>query len=379
MSEFTPVTVVDIFNGKLLSLLRWPTYQGALIYGVWVLWLYLCTHLVPGEIRLGLPLENGGRLRYKINGFRIVGVTLVTYFVCVWLGLLSPTLIYDNYAGLISFVFWLCVVLSIYLYISAHITKRVSKHITGNFIIDFWLGVELNPRLGGLDLKFFALRPGMMGWLMILLSIASRQYQVYGTIKLPMLLQIVMSGIYVLDYFWFEPLMLSTWDIIAENWGFQLVFGDLWFIPFAFSFSSFYLIDYDLEYGIWMVAFNLALFALGYYIFRSANFQKDQFKQDPSKPIWGKKPETVGGKLLVSGWWGVVRKPNYTGDLLIAFSIGLPSGFSRIIPHFYFIYLLALLLHRQYRDDKRCASKYKELWVAYCKRVPHTFLPLPGF
>jgi len=183
---------------------------------------------------------------------------------------------------------------------------------------------------------------------------------------------------YVVDYFWFEPMMLSTWDIIAENWGFQLVFGDLWWIPIAFSFNSFYLIDHDLDFGWWSVFVTLGIYGIGFYIFRSSNYQKDQFKGEPTKPIWGKTPETVGGKLLVSGWWGVVRKPNYTGDLLMAFSIGLPSGFNYLLPHFYFLYLFPLLVHRQYRDNKRCSAKYKDLWKEYCKRVPYTLLPIPG-
>lgn len=35
----------------------------------------------------------------------------------------------------------------------------------GNFIYDFFLGRELNPRLGSFDFKYFCeLRPGLIGW-----------------------------------------------------------------------------------------------------------------------------------------------------------------------------------------------------------------------
>jgi protein-S-isoprenylcysteine O-methyltransferase Ste14 len=37
-------------------------------------------------------------------------------------------------------------------------------------------------------------------------------------------------------------------------------------------------------------------------------------------------PTPTGKKLLVSGWWGLVRKPNYLGDLLMALSWSLPCG-----------------------------------------------------
>ena len=36
---------------------------------------------------------------------------------------------------------------------------------TGYAIYDFFIGRELNPRIGALDLKYFCeLRPGLIGW-----------------------------------------------------------------------------------------------------------------------------------------------------------------------------------------------------------------------
>ena len=61
-------------------------------------------------------------------------------------------------------------------------------------------------------------------------------------------------------------------------------------------------------------------------LFRGSNEQKHQFKADPTRPIWGKPPETVGGKLLVSGFWGIGRKLNYTGELMVYFSWTLCTG-----------------------------------------------------
>lgn len=37
-------------------------------------------------------------------------------------------------------------------------------------------------------------------------------------------------------------------------------------------------------------------------------------------------PTDTGKRLLVSGWWGFVRKPNYLGDLLMALSWSLCTG-----------------------------------------------------
>ena len=76
-------------------------------------------------------------------------------------------------------------------------------------------------------------------------------------------------------------------------------------------------------------------------------------KKDQSLEIWGKKPETIGGKLLVSGFWGIGRHMNYTGDLIMAVAYCLPVG-AQFGGYFYAIYLFILLTHRAFRDDTKC-------------------------
>ena len=53
---------------------------------------------------------------------------------------------------------------------------------------------------------------------------------------------------------------------------------------------------------------------------------------------------TIDGKrhhtqLLVSGWWGICRHINYTGDLLLSLAYSLACGFDSFFPYFYIIYL----------------------------------------
>ena len=183
------------------------------------------------------------------------------------------------------------------------------------------------------------------------------------------------TGIYVLDYFWNEEKMLTTWDIISEEFGYMLVFGDYVFIPFAFSVQCHYLLDYPDYESIFSIAPVVLLYLLGYYLFRNSNSQKNQFKLNPKQLIWGKEPQTIGGKLLVSGFWGLSRHMNYTGDLIMALAYCLPCG-AQLGGYFYAYYLLTLLLHRAYRDDAKCREKYSKLWKEYTDRVPYVFLPL---
>ena len=83
-----------------------------------------------------------------------------------------------------------------------------------------------------------------------------------------------------------------------------------------------------------------------------------------------------GTKLLISGWWGVARHINYFGDLLMAWSWGLTTGFGSYFPYAYAsFYLTPLLIHREMRDDAACQEKYGDDWQKYKKIVPYKMIP----
>ncbi len=86
-------------------------------------------------------------------------------------------------------------------------------------------------------------------------------------------------------------------------------------------------------------------------------------------------PTTRGTHLLVSGYWGLARKINYTGDWLMALSWCLFCGFGSLLPYFYAIYFAVLLVHRAWRDEGSCQRKYGKDWDRYKAQVPWLFLP----
>lgn len=78
-----------------------------------------------------------------------------------------------------------------------------------------------------------------------------------------------------------------------------------------------------------LLAVILALKVGGYIVFRGANGQKDLFRKDPTAPAVAhvKSIQTARGtKLMVSGWWGLARHINYTGDWMMAWAWCLPCG-----------------------------------------------------
>lgn len=117
-------------------------------------------------------------------------------------------------------------------------------------------------------------------------------------------------------------------DITSDGFGFMLAVGDLTYVPFVYTLQAHYLVFSPVELGpIWTVAIILVNL-LGYYIFRNANGEKNDFRN-------GKNPKSEyfdvcednesyqyiadlkymttakGSKLITSGWWGASRHPNY--------------------------------------------------------------------
>jgi Delta14-sterol reductase len=341
--------------------------------------------VLPGRAVRGAPLKGGaaraagkgGCLVYKCNGLLITGVVVVAAVYAVWSGEVSGSWIVERYGELFVGANLFAVGLSVWLFFVGR-ARRVKNWLDERGVVeDFVMGAELNPFVMGVDVKFFSYRPSMTGWLLINLSFLAKQYEVQGFVTGRMLLYQVLTAWYIWDYFVHEAKMVHTWDIIAEHFGLMLVWGDYVFIPFGFSVQLFFLLDDVRPMAYAEAAAIVAVFAAGFTIFRGANSQKHRFKTDPTASIWGKPPITVGGgRLLASGFWGVARHMNYTGDLLLALSYCLPCGFrSGSLPYFYLIYLLLLTVHREKRDDERCSAKYKSVWDEYCLRVPYRMVP----
>ena len=82
-----------------------------------------------------------------------------------------------------------------------------------------------------------------------------------------------------------------------------------------------------------------------------------------------------GKRLLAGGWWGLARHINYLGDWLLALAMCLPTGFNTPVTYFYPVYFAVLLMHRERRDEHKCAAKYGAHWDEYTRRVPHRIVP----
>ena len=388
-----PTTILGLIffcNEKDCSILSAPripplaSFWNGVAFLVFIAWFafHAIVYLSPlGYITKGLQLRDGKRLEYRMNGLHAYVIAHILFAIGYFVLKIPVTFVYDNFLALAVSSILFSATLSIFLYVKSFSTGALLAEggDTGNVIYDFFIGRELNPRNGWLDWKVFCeMRPGLIGWVMINYCMMAKEYEMTGSVSTSMILVCAFQFWYILDALWSEEAILSTMDIIHDGFGYMLVLGDLAWVPFTYSLQARYLVDHPVELSMWAAGGIVALKFLGFAIFRGANSQKNEFRRDPTGPkVRHLKTMATkrGTKLIISGWWGICRHPNYVGDLIMALSWSLPCGFSHFIPFFYVSYFTVLLIHRQLRDEHQCKQKYREDWDKYCSVVKWRLIP----
>uniref|UniRef100_A0A669CWK8 Delta(14)-sterol reductase LBR n=1 Tax=Oreochromis niloticus TaxID=8128 RepID=A0A669CWK8_ORENI len=350
---------------------------------LWILFQALLYILPVGKLSDGMPLRSGMRLKYRTNGFFAIVVSAIVVAVAVHQGA-DLTYIHSHFLQLATATFIISVLLSIYLYVRSRYGASEELALggnSGNVVYDFFKGRELNPRIKNFDLKFFCeMRPGLIGWCLINFAMALAEMKKHNldAPSYAMILVNLFQLLYVVDGLWNEEAILTTMDLMHDGFGFMLAFGDLVWVPFTYTLQAYYLVLHPNALSLPAVTAIITLKLIGFYIFRKSNSEKNAFRRNPSDPKLSHLktiPTATGKSLLVSGWWGVVRHPNYLGDLIMALAWSLPCGFSHLLPWYYMIYFIILLVHRDSRDMSDCRRKYGSAWDEYCRTVRYRIIP----
>ncbi|XP_043076474.1 delta(14)-sterol reductase LBR [Puntigrus tetrazona] len=334
------------------------------VFGIVLLWLLsqAALSLLPvGKLVEGMPLNNGKTLKYRINGFYALVLTSVAVAVALYQEV-DFGYIHANFLQFYTSALLIVTLLSIYLFIRSRWASEDELAPGGNsgyIIYDFFMGRELNPRIKSFDIKFFCeMRPGLMGWVLINFAMlqAEMKQQNLENPSPAMLLVNIFQLLWVVDGIWHEEKLLTMMDIVYDGFGFMLTFGDLAFVPFTFTCQAYYLVSHPNELSVFWIITLITMNGVGYYIFRKANSQKFAFRKNPSDPALSHLktiPTATGKSLIVSGLWGWVRHPNYLGDIIMGLAWSLPCGFNHLIPYFYLIYLITLLVQDPTQEHLR--------------------------
>ncbi|KAI9295436.1 delta14-sterol reductase [Neoconidiobolus thromboides FSU 785] len=369
---------------ELNNITEFITLRGMKYYLLWLSYHLVCWYILPGKWVNGIQLRTGEYQKYKMNGFLGFIITnLIVLITYKMYGSFPFLFVVDICFELLLSSLIFTFVMSTLLYINSFIgedNKLLSlSGNTDSLIHDFFMGRELNPSIGNLDLKqFFELRPGLMGWSLLNFCFLLKQIDTNNTYTYSILFVTICQYFYVADSLYNEEAVLTTMDITTDGFGFMLCFGDISWVPFFYSIQTRYLSIHPIEMSYFSVALIAVTSCMGYSIFRLANNEKNIFKKnhkDPKVAHLNYIESDTGRKLLVDGWWGIASHINYLGDWLLSLSQCLATGFGSIIPYFFAGYFAILLIHRDSRDDYECSKKYGKTWLKYRQLVPYRILP----
>ncbi|ESL10171.1 C-14 sterol reductase [Trypanosoma rangeli SC58] len=349
---------------------------------VWML-LHTLLYVAPFGARVrGTKLRNGETLVYNMNAVHVFLLTHLVLGALHYQGIVRLAVLADMYVSLMIASIIISTVMSIVLYTASFRAPTVllsEGGNTGNHVYDFWMGRELNPRTGSLDWKLMCeLRPGLIGWSVLNWAFVAKAVEA-GTCTPSIVVIALLESLYVFDGLLLEAGNLTMMDIVHDGFGFMLCFGDLTWVPFTYTLKTKFLAYHPVKLSNGYVACVCLVAVVGYIIFRGSNSQKNKFRQNPRDKAVSKLKvmKTARGKsLIISGYWGVCRHPNYMGDWLMTFSWSALTGTMALLPYYQPVYFAVLLMHRQLRDERQMAEKYGEAdWKKFCSIVRYRLIP----
>lgn len=367
-----------------------PTTTAVAIVAGWTVFQLLLLELLPGKTYLGPVTPGAVQPEYRLNGmaawFISHGVVLGGWYT----GLLDVGGLYPHYGEVLMTLCLFALGFCGFLYWKGRTYPTSPDAVyTGHFWFDFFQGIELHPRIFGVNLKqLINCRVSMMGWSCTFVAFAIAQYEMQGFLSTSMAASTAVLVIYLFKFFWWESGYFASIDIMHDRFGYYICWGVLVWVPALYCLPALFLVEHPVQ---WHPAVALAIVAVGVlaiWINYEADHQRQHVREtNGDTTIWGKPPELIHARytpadgveresiLLVSGWWGVARHFHYVPELMLAAAWTIPAGFTHVMPWFYWMFLFILLMDRAARDEKRCAAKYGTYWDAYVKRVPYRVVP----
>ncbi|KAK6525495.1 C-24(28) sterol reductase [Orbilia ellipsospora] len=381
---------------KLANEVAFPSLRAFTIYWVFLIVQGVLYVALPGVYAQGnsLPSLGGNRLTYFCNAYATFWVTIAGFAFLHYFNIFPLQTFIEEIGPITSVSIISGFAVSIIAYFSA-IARGAQHRMTGMFLYDFFMGAELNPRIGIIDMKmFFEVR---LPWFILFFTTAStavKQYQDYGYVSPQVWFIVLAHFLYANACAKGEECIVTTWDMFYEKWGFMLIFWNMAGVPFTYIHCTLWLAKHNPAQYNWSTAYQVTLFVTlicAYYVWDTCNSQKNNFRRQqagtfvdlkrfPALP-WRylENPTFIkcknGGTLLTSGWYRWARKIHYTVDIIMALTWGFNTGFSSPFPYFFPFFFVCVNIHRATRDIQRCKIKYGEDWVEYSRQCPYLFIP----
>ena len=197
----------------LVSQHAFPSLKAWTIYWTFFVFQAVGYSFLPGVTSYGKALdhEGGRRMKYHCSAIWAFYVTILVGAMLHFANVFPLDTILDEFGPLLSVAILSGYIVSIVAYFSALI-RGAQHRMTGSIIYDFFMGAELNPRIGNLDFKmFFMVR---MPWFILFAlscATAARQYSEYGYVSAEVTFIVFAHFLYANACAKGEECIVTTW------------------------------------------------------------------------------------------------------------------------------------------------------------------------
>ncbi|KAK7234423.1 sterol delta7 reductase [Aureococcus anophagefferens] len=234
----------------------------------------------------------------------------------------------------------------------------------GGFVFDYYWGMELYPRICGVDVKKFVnCRFSMTFWQ--LSAPRATRIVLYYPRKLDpgLFLAAVSQYVYLVKFFVWEIGYMRSIDIIVDRAGFYETWGASPGCPPPHTLHSRICVTSpsQLSWPAALAIFGVGIAGVGLNYW--ADNQRMTFREKKGDCLaWGGSPRATSSTRSSS-------RPRGPGGSSRTRAVNGP------LPLFYAVFLTILLIHRAIRDEEKCLKKYGQYYEQYMDIVKYKIIP----
>ncbi|KAI9551846.1 hypothetical protein GHT06_022182 [Daphnia sinensis] len=239
----------------------------------------------------------------------------------------------------------------------------------------FVIGSSLHATISGVNIKGWVHRAIFITVIVLHFLVLEANVEKVGVISPTLMLVAAMQILYSVEALWNDGNLIHSFDFVHLKTGWAYLATNAY--PLITFLITLCVVNSRIELSYVALAPIGLLFFLGLWIKVRSNAQKTAFHKDPDHSSFANMEilTSASGKLLISGWWGWLRHPNYLGDILMHWAFVFPCGFQMALPYVIALFVTICLVYRAKESDLADKLKYGPSWDRYCQRVTSRLIP----